>query len=297
MWVHLVFMPSNERIVYMFRCVTCMHPQKILVWALANSLVCCVCLKTSSIIIYRALASSAKKPSLPSLSLSNTHAFLVLSELAAAHQDMKKKDEEDANAATIFCDLPPSLLQRRRRSSLSVPEEMPSLRWPLLLPRLLLSSSSERSHGARCANQRLDGLRREFWRRRSRVIHDTDFGMRESQAFFSIRSRFLRFPLLGDCCCFCCSFISFFLWIITVSRKLSIIGDRTGPMDSLYLCIKSWFSNMWSSIKSNVASYKSNFRYMHFFGGWCQYSWAMSLWNPKPCLFSFFLLYLVFLFV
>jgi hypothetical protein len=38
-------------------------------------------------------------------------------------------------------------------------------------------------------------------------------------------------------------------------------------MDSLYLCIKSWFSNMWSSIKSNVASYKSNFRYMHFFWG------------------------------
>uniref|UniRef100_K3YKN7 Uncharacterized protein n=1 Tax=Setaria italica TaxID=4555 RepID=K3YKN7_SETIT len=36
--------------------------------------------------------------------------------------------------------------------------------------------------------------------------------MRESQAFFSIQSRF-RFPLLGDCCCFCCSF-SFFLQTI-----------------------------------------------------------------------------------
>ncbi|PAN36057.1 hypothetical protein PAHAL_6G254900 [Panicum hallii] len=37
--------------------------------------------------------------------------------------------------------------------------------------------------------------------------------MRESQAFFSIQTRF-RFPLLGDCCCFCCCCFSFFLQTI-----------------------------------------------------------------------------------
>ncbi|OEL26215.1 hypothetical protein BAE44_0012767, partial [Dichanthelium oligosanthes] len=41
---------------------------------------------------------------------------------------------------------------------------------------------------------------------------------------------------------------------ITVSRTLSIIGDRNGRMDSICLCIKSSFSIMWSSIKCNVTS-------------------------------------------
>jgi hypothetical protein len=41
------------------------------------------------------------------------------------------------------------------------------------------------------------------------------------------------------------SFFKLFVALsITVSRTVSIIGDRNDPMDSIYLCIKSSFSAM-----------------------------------------------------
>ena len=178
---------------------------------------------------------------------------------------MKKKDEEDANAI-IFYDLLLRLLHRRR-SSPPVPER-PSLRWSLLLLPRLLSSSSEQSHGARRANQRLDGLRSVLAKKEpcfaTRILacgkarHFSQFRLVFAFLSLEIVAAFVVAALA--------SFFKLFVALsITVSRTVSIIiGGRNDPMDSIYLCIKSSFSNKWSSIKCNVTSFKSNFCDIHF---------------------------------
>ena len=177
---------------------------------------------------------------------------------------MKKKDEEDANAIIFYDDL--LSLLHRRRSSLPVPER-PSLRWSLVLPRLL-SSASEQSHGARRANQRLDGLRRVLAKKEpcfaTRILacgkarHFSQFRLVFAFLSLEIVAAFVVAALA--------SFFKLFVALsITVSRTVSIIiGDPNDPMDSIYLCIKSSFSNKWSSIKCNVTSYKSKFCDIHF---------------------------------
>jgi len=175
---------------------------------------------------------------------------------------MKKKDEEDANAI-IFYDLLLRLLHRRR-SSPPVPER-PSLRWSLLLLPRLLSSSSEQSHGARRANQRLDGLR-SVLAKKEPCFATRILACGKARHFSQFRIVFAFLSLEIVALLSLASFFKLFVALsITVSRTVSIIiGGRNDPMDSIYLCIKSSFSNKWSSIKCNVTSYKTIFCDIHF---------------------------------